>query len=54
MKTIHLHIWPVDMSVDSPVPDEEIDFEWADTYDDHEQYIGTLKDGRHLELRVPK
>ncbi len=52
MPPMHLHIWPVDMEVESPEPDEDIDLEWEDTYDDHEQYIGTLTDGRHLELRL--
>ncbi len=55
MKDIHLHIWAVVEDDDAhDGPEEEIDLEWSDTYDDHYQYIGTLKDGRHLELRVPK
>lgn len=54
MRTIHLHVWSLDEETWNDGPEEEVDLEWNDTYDDHEQYTGTLKDGRHLELRVPK
>ncbi len=54
MKTIHLHIWALDEETWDDGPEEEVDFEHVDTYDDYYQYKGTLSDGRHLELRVPK
>ncbi len=56
MGTIHLHIWPLDEETWNDGPEECIDFEHVDTYPDpegYDQYKGTLKDGRHLELRVP-
>ncbi len=52
IQTIHLHVWPLDEDEWDDGPEEEIDFVHVDTYPEYEQYKGTLKDGRHLELRI--